>query len=101
MVKKKSAAAVAKTMSAVKPCAKKKTDRVSIFSPWANRMVSVMPYSPRAKKIYKFYIEKMGYDTAWVAPNLNPCVNEVVMNNCAYCSFKYSIPSYYICGSKY
>ena len=34
-------AAAKKAMSAVKPCAKKKTDRISIFSPWANRMVSV------------------------------------------------------------
>ena len=44
MGKKASAAPVAaakKAMSAVKPCAKKKTDRISIFSPWANRMVTV------------------------------------------------------------
>ena len=69
MGKKASAGAeAAKTMSAVKPCKKKKTDRVSIFSPWANRMVSVLPYGTRARKIYKFYIEELDYDAAWVAP---------------------------------
>ena len=39
-------AAAKKAMSAVKPCAKKKTDRISIFSPWANRMVSVITAKP-------------------------------------------------------
>ena len=68
MGKKSAAAEAAKTMSVVKPCKKKKTDRVSIFSPWANRMVSVNPYGPRARKLYKFYIEELGYDTAWVGP---------------------------------
>ena len=64
----KTKSAAAEAMGAVKPCAKKKTDRVSIFSPWANRMMSVLPYGTRARKIYKFYIEELDYDAAWVAP---------------------------------
>ena len=69
MVKKKSAAAAAaKTMSAVKPCTKKKSERVSIFSPWANRMVSVKPYGTQAKKLYRYYIQELDYDPAWIAP---------------------------------
>ena len=60
-------------MGAFKPCKTKKTDRVSIFSPWKNRMVSVSPYSANAKKLYRFYIEELGYDAAWIAPpNLTP-----------------------------
>ena len=31
-------------------------------------MVSVNPYSANAKKLYKFYIEELGYDAAWIAP---------------------------------
>ena len=43
------------------PCSKKKkTNRVSIFSPWANRMVSVNPYSPKAKRLYRWYIQELG-----------------------------------------
>ena len=30
--------------------------RVSIFSPWANMIVSVSPYSSSAKKLYRYYI---------------------------------------------
>ena len=45
------------------PCSKKKkTNRVSIFSPWRNMMVSVQPYSATAKKLYRFYIEELGFD---------------------------------------
>ena len=70
---KASAAAKAKAADSAgkpAPCAKhgKKTGRVSIFSPWKNRMVSVNPYSANAKKLYKFYIEELGYDAAWIAP---------------------------------
>ena len=49
-------------MGAFKPCKTKKTDRVSIISPWKNRMVSVSPYSANAKKLYRFYIEELGYE---------------------------------------
>ena len=31
-------------------------------------MVSVNPYSPKAKRLYRFYIEELGYDAAWIAP---------------------------------
>ena len=67
---KASAEAKAKASAQPTPCAKhgKKTGRVSIFSPWKNRMVSVNPYSANAKKLYKYYIEEMGYDAAWIAP---------------------------------
>ena len=42
--------------------------RVSIFSPWANRMVSVKPYSSPAKKLYRYYIQEFGYDPSWIVP---------------------------------
>ena len=42
--------------------------RVSIFSPWANRMVSVSPYSPKAKKLYRYYIQEFGYAPSWIVP---------------------------------
>ena len=77
----KSSAAAHKASAAVKakaaasaaqptPCAKhgKKTGRVSIFSPWKNRMVSVSPYSANAKKLYKYYIKELGYHPAWIVP---------------------------------
>ena len=38
------------------PCGKKKSKRVSIFSPWRNRMVSVLPDSATAKRLYRWYI---------------------------------------------
>ena len=50
------------------PCHAGKKKLVSIFSPWASRMVRVNPYSPKAKKLYRFYIEELGYDAAWIAP---------------------------------
>eukprot|EP01043_Picozoa_sp_COSAG02_P033010 COSAG02_NODE_2232_length_9428_cov_3.232286_1_plen_85_part_00 len=49
------------------PCAKK-NQRVSIFNPFTNKMARVSPYSAKAKKIYKYYIEELDYDPAWVAP---------------------------------
>ena len=64
------ASAAAAALAAPKPCAAhgKKTARVSIFSPWKNKMVSVLPYSANAKKLYKYYIQELGYDAAWIAP---------------------------------
>ena len=51
------------------PCSKKKkTNRVSIFSPWRNKMVSVQPYSATAKRLYRWYIQELGYDAGWIAP---------------------------------
>ena len=52
------------------PCAKqnKQNQRVSIFNPFTNRMARVSPYSAKAKKIYRYYIEELDYDPAWVAP---------------------------------
>ena len=38
--------------------------RVTIFSPWAKKMVSVKPYSSSAKKLYRYYIQEFGYDPA-------------------------------------
>ena len=63
-------AKVAALKAAPVPCAAhgKKTARVSIFSPWKNKMVSVSPYSANAKKLYKYYIQELGYDAAWIAP---------------------------------
>ena len=64
MVKKpatvKTAALKAATLKAAPtkpvPCAPKKTpERISIFSPWKNKMVNVKPYGPTAKKLYRFY----------------------------------------------
>jgi hypothetical protein len=62
----KSAAVVAGSKQP-QPCAKK-NQRVSIFNPFTNRMARVSPYSAKAKKIYKYYIEELDYDPAWVAP---------------------------------
>jgi hypothetical protein len=62
----KSAAAVAGSKQP-QPCAKK-NQRVSIFNPFTNKMARVSPYSAKAKKIYKYYIEELDYDPAWVAP---------------------------------
>ena len=50
------------------PCSKKKSNRVSIFSPWRNRMVSVQPDSATAKRLYRWYIQELGYDAGWIAP---------------------------------
>ena len=51
------------------PCAKqnKQNQRVSIFNPFTNRMARVSPYSAKAKKIYRYYIEELDYDPAWLA----------------------------------
>ena len=56
------------TMKNYQPCHAGKKKLVSIFNPWASRMVRVNPYSPKAKKLYRFYIEELGYDAAWIAP---------------------------------
>ena len=52
------------------PCAKqnKQNQRVSIFNPFTNRMARVSSYSAKAKKIYRYFIEELDYDPAWVAP---------------------------------
>ena len=52
------------------PCAVhgKTPKRVSIFSPWRKKMVSVEPYSATAKKLYRWYIEELDYDARWIAP---------------------------------
>ena len=42
--------------------------RVTIFSPWAKKMVSVKPYSSSAKKLYRYYIQEFGYDPSWIVP---------------------------------
>ena len=71
MQKNTAANAAAAAHAAPKTCAahgKKTLTRVSIFSPWRNKMVSVKPYGPTAKKLYKFYIQELGYDAAWIAP---------------------------------
>ena len=71
MQKNTAANAAAAAHAAPKTCAahgKKTLTRVSIFSPWRNKMVSVKPYGPTAKKLYKFYIHELGYDAAWIAP---------------------------------
>ena len=60
----KSAAVVAGSKQP-QPCAKK-NQRVSIFNPFTNKMARVSPYSAKAKKIYKYYIEELDYDPAWV-----------------------------------
>ena len=39
--------------------------RVTIFSPWAKKMVSVKPYSSSAKKLYRYYIQEFEYDPSW------------------------------------
>ena len=44
------------------PCSKKKSNRVSIFSPWRNRMVSVLPDSATAKRLYRWYIQELDFD---------------------------------------
>ena len=31
-------------------------------------MARVSPYSAKAKKLYRFYIEELDYDPAWVTP---------------------------------
>ena len=50
-------------------CHAGKKERVSIYSPWANKMVRVNPYSKAAKKLYRFYIVELGYDAAWITPS--------------------------------
>ena len=50
------------------PCKKKKTNRVAIFSPWRKKMVSVEPYGATAKRLYRWYIQELDFDAAWVAP---------------------------------
>ena len=47
---------------------KKKGKRVSIFSPWRGKMVSVEPYSATAKRLYRWYIEELAFEAAWIAP---------------------------------
>ena len=48
------------------PCKKKKTNRVAIFSPWRKKMVSVEPYGATAKRLYRWYIQELGYDAGWI-----------------------------------
>ena len=50
------------------PCGKKKSKRVSIFSPWRKKMVSVEPYSATAKRLYRWYIQELDFDAGWIAP---------------------------------
>ena len=50
----------------VEPSAKK--NRVSIYSPWTDRMTSVDPYGRTAKRLYRFYINELGYDVSWIVP---------------------------------
>ena len=50
------------------PCSKKKSKRVSIFSPWRKKMVSVEPYSATAKRLYRWYIQELDFDAGWIAP---------------------------------
>ena len=64
---KTKAAAVAATKN-YQPCHAGKKKLVSIYSPWAKRLIKVNPYSPKAKRLYRFYIEELGYDAAWIAP---------------------------------
>ena len=54
-------------MKDYQPCCNSKK-RVSIYNPWAQRLVKVAPYSAQAKKLYRFYIEELGFDAAWIAP---------------------------------
>ena len=45
------------------PCSRKKTNRVSIFSPWRMRMVSVNPYPSRKRRLIEedswFSVQKL------------------------------------------
>eukprot|EP01046_Picozoa_sp_COSAG06_P046887 COSAG06_NODE_6715_length_2812_cov_706.046812_1_plen_174_part_10 len=66
----KTAASSAVVAGSAQPqaCKKKQNQRVSIFNPFTNKMARVSPYSAKAKKLYRYYIEELDYDPAWVAP---------------------------------
>ena len=66
-VETKTKAAAIAAMKDCQPCCNSKK-RVSIYNPWAQRLVKVAPYSAQAKKLYRFYIEELGFDAAWIAP---------------------------------
>ena len=66
-VETKTKAAAIAAMKDYQPCCNSKK-RVSIYNPWAQRLVKVAPCSAQAKKLYRFYIEELGYDAAWIAP---------------------------------
>jgi len=49
----KTKAAALAAMKDYQPCCNTKK-RVSIYNPWAQRIVKVAPYSAQAKKLYRF-----------------------------------------------
>ena len=42
--------------------------RLSIYDPRRDRMVSLNPYKAKAKEIYRHYIEDLGFDPSLVLP---------------------------------
>ena len=42
--------------------------RLSIYDPKRDRMVSLNPYKAKAKEIYRHYIEDLGFDPSLVLP---------------------------------
>ena len=43
-------------------------ERLSIYDPRRDRMVSLNPYKTKAKEIYRHYIEDLGFDPSLVLP---------------------------------
>ena len=42
--------------------------RLSIYDPRRDRMISLNPYKAKAKEIYRHYIEDLGFDPSLVLP---------------------------------
>ena len=66
--KKASAKALQLAAEPVPLSIKNKKSRVSIYSPWADKMVRLDPYGRAAKRLYKYYINELGYDVSWIVP---------------------------------
>ena len=44
------------------------SSRISIYDPRLDRMVRVSPHSAKAKALYRYYIQELDYDPAWIVP---------------------------------
>eukprot|EP01043_Picozoa_sp_COSAG02_P064359 COSAG02_NODE_9384_length_2234_cov_15.604372_2_plen_71_part_00 len=58
---------IATTMEGVQK-KKRNSNRVTFADPRSGRMVSMNPYSKKAKELYRYYIEQEGLDPQMVIP---------------------------------
>ena len=78
-------AALAAMPSGPVPCvaaAGSAKQRVEIYDPREGKKRKLDPYSANAKELYRFYIQKLGFDETWIAPLTHPDARSLPSASC-------------------